>query len=162
MRYGDARVTVARLKPLIDCVAVTGHGNRSVVVALCGREGDWSNAPRNSIIRGHDDSLSTIRVAYRVRRSTARVVGHVDGSVGRHFEMAVQATAVGGCVHNCPAAEGESTVIAASAPSIRDALRAVVDRVRINASGRWWWWRHRSLVVRPAADRLVVDVRWQT
>src|SRR5258708_1192693 len=130
MRHGDARMTVARLKPLIDSVAGTGQGKGSVVVALCGGEGDWTNAPGNSIIRRHDDSLSTVRVAYRVRRSSARVVGHVDGPVGCDFEMAVQPTAVGGCVHDCRRAEGESTVLAASAPSIRDALRAAVAPVR--------------------------------
>ena len=160
MRYRDARMTVARLEALIDCFAVAGHCNRSVVRAFCGRSGDFSNAPCNAIIPGHDDGLIAIHVAYRVRCSSARVVGHVNGPVGRGFEMAMQPTAISSRIHDCRRAEGKSAVIAASTPGIGDALRAVVDGVRV---GRMWGrGRRRVGVVRAAADCLVVDVRWET
>src|SRR5258708_26272077 len=156
MRHCDAWMTVARLKPLIDCLAVGGHCDRSVVVALCGRSGDFSYAPRNAIIFGNDDRLIAIHVAYQVR-SSARVVGHVSSPVGRDFEMAVQPTTVEGRIHDCRGAECKPAVVAASAPSIGDALRAVVDRVRIERSAACKRWREWA-----AADRLVVDVRWET
>src|SRR6266403_1453767 len=130
MRHCDARMTVARLKPLIDCLAVGGHRNRSIVVALCGRSGDFPNAPRKAIILGHDDGLIAIRVAYWVRRSSARIVRHVNGSIGRDFEMAVQPTAVSGRKHDRSGAEGPTAIEAQGGGCICDALRGVVDGVR--------------------------------
>src|SRR5712692_10036470 len=110
MRHSDARMTIARLKPLIDCIAVGGHCDRSVVGALCGRSGDFPYAPRKAIILGHDDGLIAIHVAYRVRRSSARIVRHVSGPVGRDFEVAVQPTAVGSSKHDCRGTEGPAAI----------------------------------------------------
>src|SRR5260370_35072232 len=80
MRHSDARMTSARLKPLIDCLAVGGHRHRSVLGALCGRSGDFPNAPRKAIILGHDDGLIAIHEAYQVR-SSARFDVLVSGPV---------------------------------------------------------------------------------
>ena len=83
MRYRDPRMPVARLKSLVNRFAVAGHGNRAVVGALRCRARDFSNAPRNAIIQGHDDSLIAIHVAYRVRGSSARIVRHINGTIRR-------------------------------------------------------------------------------
>src|SRR5437588_751627 len=156
MRHSDAWMTVARLEAFIDCLTIVGHCNRSVMVALSGRSGDFPNTPRNAVIRGHNDGLVTILMA-RLGCSSARIVRHVNGPIGRDFDMTMQAPAVDSRKHDRRGTESKSTVIAASAAGIRDALRGIVDRLRINRSAACKRWREGT-----AADCLVVDVRWKT
>src|SRR3979490_109744 len=113
-------MTVAGLKPLINCFTVAGHCNRSIVVALGGRAGDFPNAPGNTVIPGHDDGLIAILVA-RLGCSATRIVRHVNGPVGRDFDMTMQATTVGSCKHDCRRAESKSPAIAGPPPGGRHA-----------------------------------------
>src|SRR5882724_6732259 len=130
MRNCYARMAVARLHTYINC-AISRHSDRVVVGALCGRSGDWPDAPRKAIILGHDDGLLTIHVAYQVR-SSARVVGHVSRPVGSNFNMAVQSTAVDSGKDRYCRAKGDPAVEAERASCIRHALRAIVDSMRVN------------------------------
>src|SRR5258705_2073368 len=114
-------MTVARLHTYINC-AISGHSDRVVVVALCGRSGDFPDGPREAIISGHDDGLITIRVAYQVR-SSARVDRHVSRPVGRDFDMAVQSTAVDSGVDRYCRAKCNTAVKAQLAGCVCHALR---------------------------------------
>src|SRR6185503_8152374 len=81
----------------------------------------------------------------------ATLVGQVDGAVGRHLDVAVQAAALGG-VDGHAGSEGEAAVEAHRAARLHRGLRAVVDGVGVDvgdATGE----RRRE---RAAAERLVV------
>src|SRR5205823_8519946 len=80
----------------------------------------------------------------------ARGVRHVSGPVGGDADVAVEAAALREVVDGNAGAEGQAAVVAARADRGRDALRAVVDRVRPGGEGRL---RNRVLA---AAERLVI------
>ena len=80
----------------------------------------------------------------------AILVRHVRGAVGRDADVAVQAATLGEIVDGHARTEGQSAIVAARADGGDDALRAVIDGVRVGSDRR----PGRGEVA--AADRLMV------
>src|SRR6185503_15172063 len=121
--------------------AVGGDAYRRVGVARQA-VGDAADRPVLAVVGGDDHRLV----------GGAPLVGQVDGAVGRHLDVAVQAAALGG-VDGHAGPEGEAAVEAHGAARLDVGLRAVVDGVGVDVGGAAGERRREG----AAAEGLVVD-----